>query len=302
MSTEPDELLESNRAEETGDTETSGSARLAARIEVLERENRRLRREYRAARRTRYRRAAVALVVVGLVGLAGGYVFPTGRTILWALGGTGVFAGVLTRYLTPERFVAATFSEQIYGSLADNEHEVVAALGLQETEVYVPVPDEDGSPGQPKVWLFVPQMGEYEIPPTEALGDVFVVTDDPAQRGVSFRPTGWPLFTEFERALATDLSSDPQRVTDQLADGVVEQLELADGIDPDVDVDAGRITVGVVDDAYGPVDRFDHPIVSFFAVGLATGLEQPITVETVVPESDREELITLAWEVESRDD
>ena len=86
---------------------------LAARVEELSAKNDQLRQQVAAATRARYRRSAIVMALVGVVALAGAALFPDVRTVLVALGGTGVFAAVLTYFLTPERFVAASVGDAL---------------------------------------------------------------------------------------------------------------------------------------------------------------------------------------------
>ena len=273
-----------------GDDESHSD--LAAQLEVLTEENQRLREEYARSRRSEYRRTALALAAVGVLAALGGALFPDARTVLFALGGTGVFAGVLTYYLTPEQFIAAGVGEGVYAALADTGTALVTELGLQDARVYVPGVEADS----PSVRLFVPQHGDYELPERIALDSVFVVAADETERGVALHPTGGPLFREFERTLSAELRSDPDALAAQLSDGLVEQFELARSATPEVDAEAGQVTVGITGSAYGSVDRFDHPIASFLGVGCAAGLDRPVTVEQRAVEGDRAEyLVTCSW-------
>lgn len=264
-----------------GDGEDRDPAELAAQIDLLAEENRRLRREYVRARRSQYRRTALGLVGVGLLGVAGAAAFPAARTVLLALGATGLFAGLLTYYLTPEQFIPAHVGEQIYAALAANGAALAADLGLTDARVYVPTGDSDDP-----VRLFVPQHERYNIPDNDALADVFVVTDDERARGVSLGPTGQALFDEFERVLAGPLRNEPGPLAEQLADALVEQFELVASTRVDVNDEDSRVTVGVSGSAYGAVDRFDHPVASLLAVGFVHGLDRPVRVD-VTPGDDR---------------
>jgi hypothetical protein len=246
----------------------SSPAAMAARIEALEAETRRLRAESRRAKRTRYRRTAAGLAGVGVVAALAGLLFPDASDVLFALAGTGLFAAVLTRYLTPERFVAADVGERVYAPLAANHGGLAAALGLADDRVYVP---RDGDPR-----LFVPQYDRHELPADDALAETLVVPEAERARGLSLRPTGGALFDEFERTLSGPLATTPRSLCDQLTAALVESFELADATEVDVDPTGGRASIAVSGSAYGPGDRFDDPLVSLLAVGLAVGLDRPV--------------------------
>ena len=76
-------------------------------------------------------------------------------------------------------------------------------------------------------------------------------------------------------------------LAEQLADALVEGFEMVGSATPDVDPEEGRVTVAITDSRYGAVDRFDHPIPSFVAVGLARGTERPVTLESTTSDDDR---------------
>ena len=267
---------------------------LRAEVEVLEEENRRLRRDYTRARQSQYRRSALGMAAVGVLAAAGALAFPDSRAVLFALGGTGLFAAILTYYLTPEQVIPASVGERVYRALAENEGALASELGLQSVRVYVPTGDPDLG-----VRLFVPQHAAYELPPVSELADVLVVPETDAGRGVAFRPAGDSLFAEFEDSLADDLAGDPATLAEQLRDGLVEQFELARTVRPTVAEGGGQVIFGVAGSAYGPVDRFDHPIPSFLAVGLARGLSVPVDVEVSEADDDRvDQLVTCSWSSE----
>lgn len=285
-------MADSDESEPSDDTETE---ELAAQVELLVEENNRLREEYARSQQTRYRRTAAGLVVVGLIAVFGGLVLPTSRTVLFALGGTGLFAGLLTYYLTPERFVAANISESMYTALAETETALVDELGLQETRVYIPLTEAGGSAGTP-AQLFVPQNTAYRLPTDSDLDSLFVISDADETRGVSLYPTGGPLFREFEQALSTELGSTPEILAEQLTDGLLEQLELIESAVTDIDRGNNQISIGVSDSVYGEVDRFDHPVASFLGVGVAVGLDESVAVETSIADGDRADyLVTCSW-------
>jgi hypothetical protein len=282
----------SGRASErraTGD-ELTEEDQIAGELAVLEAENERLRSEYARARQAQYRRSALALALLGVLAGAGGLLFPTARTVLFALAGTGLFLGVLTFYLSPEQFLPATVGREIYRALAANERAVVDELGLRETPVYVPT--ESG------VRLYLRQSSAESLPDEADLSETFVVTDE--TRGVAFQPTGEALFAEFDRALTGELGSEPDELVRQLRDGLVEQFELLESTEQSVPPDAtaaeGELTVGLTDSAYGPVDEFDHPVPSVLGVGLARGLDTPVEVTVESDGTDRvDAVIRCRW-------
>lgn len=257
----------------------------AARAELLAEENRRLRSEYARAQQSKYRRTAYGLGAVGLLAALGGVLFASGREVLFALGATGLFGAVLTLYLTPGQFVTADVGERVYAAMAANEAAIAADLGLSDERIYVPVDEQT-------VRLYVPQHAEFEIP-ADREGPLVV---DDASRGLLLEATGAGLFEEFSRALTSDLATAPQSLAAQLADGLVEQFELATSVDPDIDTEGGRVTFGVSDSAFGDLDRLDHPVVSFLAVGIATARDQPVTVDVDRGDERADWLVTCQWD------
>jgi hypothetical protein len=265
---------------------------LLAEYELLRERNQRLRDSYVRARRTQYRRAAIGLLVVGAAAVAGGAVLPGVRDVLLVLGGTGIFGGILSYYLTPERFVSADVGGAVYDALADDRAAVVDDLGLADVQVYVPVGE------QPRVRLFVPQYADYELPTDDELDAPHVVADEDGARGVAFRPTGERLFRSFEDSIADSLGETPGAIASQTTEALVEQFDLVAGTQIDLDAADGRLTVGVTDSAYGPVDRIDHPVASVVAVGLAFGLDVPVTIDARQAADDRVDYrVTCRWSV-----
>ena len=262
---------------------------LLAQVELLQTENRRLREAYASAWRSRYRRAAIGLALVGVTAVAAGAVFPAGREVLFVLGATGLFGGLLTYYLTPERFVAADVGERVYRALATNEEAVVDELGLRDERVYLPAADATG----PR--LFVPQRAEFEFP--EARSRTFV-TDD-ASRGLLLTPTGAGLYEAFESGVVGSPDSTPGVLAAQLADALVAQFELARSVESDVDLENQRVTFAVSGGAFEPLDRIDNPIASFLTVGVASGLDRPVALEVSAGDARADWLVTCRWDDEA---
>ncbi|WP_246988331.1 hypothetical protein [Halorientalis marina] len=278
---------------EVGD-DTTEKERLRARIALLETETERLRTEYARARQTQYRRSALALVGLGVLALAGAGLFPAVRTVLIAIGSIGLFGAVLLYYLTPERFVAASVGTQLYNAFADSFEAITADLGLSDERIYVPLDDEAGP-----VRLFVPQSAAYEVPESAALEAPFVVTEDSRARGLAVHPAGQGLFEEFEQALSGPIADDPDQLGDQLIDALIEQFELVDAAEVDTSTD--QLTVALDSAVYGDCTRFDHPVVSFLAVGVARARHQPVSVDVAAGDDRFEYLITVRWDIRTDD-
>jgi hypothetical protein len=263
---------------------------LADRVAVLEAENRALRTAYARTHRSTHRRTALALTAIGLAALLAGLVFPAERAVFVVLGGIGIFAGVLTYFLTPERVVAVTVGERVYATLGSNLAAIAADLGLHADAVYVPASDD-----RPRsVRLFVPLLREHRLPSPDD-GPIVVDGDE---RGLLLEPTGAALYREFDRTRTTPVAETPDGIASQLCDALVEGFELATSAAADVDATDGRITVAVTDAAFGDVDRFDNPIASFLAVGLAVGLEEPVTVDAVPGDDRAAWLVTCRFPIE----
>jgi len=293
-----DDQSERDGDDETGtesdagdDTEMAVSERerLEGELARLESENERLREEYVRSKQTQYRRTALALIAVGVLAAIGGVLAVNVRTVLFALAGTGIFLGILTYYLAPEQFLAASLGREVYGAMADNEASIVAELGLSDARIYVQA-GEDGP-----VRLYVPQSERVPLPDENELDETFVVEGG---HGLALRPAGAPLFEEFERALTGSLATEPDALASQLTDALVEQFEIVESVEQSSsgDADSGQLTVGVVDSAYGPLDQFDPPVVSFLGTGLARGLAVPVAVD-IEPEGNErvDAVVTCRW-------
>jgi hypothetical protein len=338
VTTMSSDSLESDESAAEYDSESHSAdetvADLAAQVELLAEENRRLRDEYVRARRTTHRRTALGLFAVGALAVLGALALPQSRDVLFALGATGLFASVLTYYLTPEQFVAAETGERVYAALATTGAELVAELGLRDERIYAPVSgtaaasaggessagpagDVDDADGErdaggasavgrkggaasPGVRLFVPTRSDFAVPDPDELDSLFVVTDDDRERGVSLSPTGGGLYREFESAMVGTVEEHPVALADQLADALAEGFELVESASADADPERGRATVEVAGSVYGPVDRFDHPVASLFAVGLAATLDRPVSLD-VTPAEDgpADYFVTCEWDVEA---
>lgn len=267
---------------------------LTAHIERLTEENRRLREENEQLRtnnadayRPQYRRLGLGMALLGAVFAVSGLLFLEARDVLFALAATGLFGGVLTYYLSNGPFLAATVCNQIYTALAANGSAITEELDLGDDRVYVP--DDDGG-----AYLFIPSG-----PDTDISGplDGPSVTHD--QRGAILESTGTGLFREFDRTTSGYLTDTPAELSARLADTLVEQFELAGSVETNIggDEETKHVTVTVSDSTLGDVGRFDHPIASFFAVGLTVSLDRPVALKDVErrDQTESEWLLRYQW-------
>lgn len=286
------------RTESTGGDTAAGepSESLDEQIRRLEADLARLQERYRYARRSRYRRLAGALGLIGTGTMLAGLYLPHAQEVLFALGGTGLFAAVLLYFLVPEPVVPAATGEYVYTALAANQVAVIGELGLQGETVYVP----RGPSADPAVSLFVPQSSDYVIPSAEELASFFVIADDGRRRGISLQPSASDLLGQFLSTTAGGLRTEPRPLVDQLRDGLRDTFGVVESTRSSVNSEAGQASIGIDGNAFGRTDRFDNPVTSFIAAGLALGLETPISVDVTPAEAGKyDHIVTCHWQPDS---
>ncbi|ADB61384.1 hypothetical protein Htur_2507 [Haloterrigena turkmenica DSM 5511] len=259
---------------------------LEHRVERLRAQNKRLRDGVDNSRRHRLRLTALGFVGLGVLSFAAAFVLPNGQEVLYALAGVGLFAGLLTRSVTGSRFVESGDAERVYATCAANYEAILARRGLETSRWYCPTEDD-------RVRLFVPADSDDAPRPTE--GDASVGFGDD---GLVLKPIG----TEFVREVVetgSDATETPAAAVEQLSDALEARFEFVTAAEPAVDIDRGRAEIAVSGSAFGAVDRFDHPVASTLAVGLAGGLERPVRLE-VTDDTDRGEwLVRCAWDADA---
>jgi len=242
---------------------------------------------------------ALLFAASGLIIVVSATVFPDMRTVLFAIYWTFFFAAALLYFLSPERRVRAPVADHVYAELATNEAELVEAYDLQNVQVYLPRSGSEGIATEELLaWLFVPRHAEFDLPTEDELGSLLVASDAEWRRGLGLRPTGSGLFGEFASMLDGEVSDSPSDLAEQLADGLVEGLELADRVTPTVRPGQQRIDFEVANSLYGSIGQFDHPVQSFLAVGLAVGLDRPVLAETTSTDEDQDRfdyVVTCRW-------
>lgn len=235
-----------------------------------------------------HRRGVIALVILGTLGLAGGFMLPEARSVLFALGGIGIFGAVILQYLLPARFISAATSESIYTSYSTTCAELVAELQLHDERIYIPNTTEDAP-----TRLFVPAGTKSQIPVPGEAKSLFVYGEDNQFDGISVLPTGWSLYREFEKSIQPDIAEQPSQLAEQIADALTNHFGLVDKATTEGGL--GYVAFTVIDTAYGPVDRFDHPVESFLAVTLASVLEVPVGVTVTAGEGAKSVRILCSW-------
>lgn len=123
----------------------------------------------------------------------------------------------------------------------------------------------------PPVTLFIPQHANDTIPDDGALKSVVVVPTDKHARGVAFPPTGAALYQEFEDTMTDTITTTPGERAAQLTDTLNDGFEFVDDAVVDAQSADGPTKIGIRGSAFDAIDRFDHPVVSFIATGLAVG-------------------------------
>jgi hypothetical protein len=271
----------SDTRERADETDAEEAAAREVERSLLRTENERLRRELARSTRTTYRRTALALLALGVLTALTAIVFPAIRDVLVIVGAIGVFGGILTWYLTPERVLAVSVIEGTFDAHASALASMQAELGLSDEHVYVPTGDHVG-----RARLFVPLHASYDIP--DSMDDLFLTTDTETERGISVQPTGAKLARALEQSISGDLSRN--RLSDVVPEALVEQFELADHATGELTDDT--LTIQVETPAIGGLDRPDHPVVSLIAVVTAGTIDEPVRVERTNPADGT---ITVRW-------
>ncbi|MFU8867303.1 hypothetical protein [Natronococcus sp.] len=229
----------------------------------------------------------VGFALLGALAFVAGLAIPDGRAVLFAIAGIGGVAAVLAYGLEPERTVEARDATRVYETSAANLARLVETVDGTADRRYAPVSGSDPDGVRLVVPLADPPRGADPVAGDG--GDA----DEPA---LSLEPVGAPFVAELERSLEDGLATEPERLAEQLTDALVHRFEFVSDAAPSVDAAEGRLEVAVADDAFGPVDRFDHPAVSTLACGLAVGLERPVEATVLEDRTSGGRLVTCRWE------
>ena len=243
-------------------------------------------------RRRPFQRAAVLLAGLGGLALLGAFVRPGAQSILFALAGVGLFGAVVTRYVTPSRFVTPEAGESAYAAFAATVEELRDEFDLGDRLVYVPTSDGDG---RTEVRAFVPASDDG-VPDADEVTELFVDSGNGRTNGIAVPSSGVGLYRSFQRTVRVDRSGRPERLGETLVDALANEFELVQRAS--VAAEPGRLTASLGEGAYGPLDRFDHPAVSFVAVGLAATLDVPVRVDVAPGDERATFVVTCEWDEE----
>lgn len=274
-----------------GETDETAQATTQAHLEVLQAENRRLRREAVHAHQASHRRTALGLTAIGIVGVGSAALFPSLQTVLLVLGAIGLFGAVLTYYLTPERFVAAAVGDRIAAAMDESLQRLETQLGLTDQRIIVPTSAPDTAT------LYVPveevqDLSEAALPAVEALDSPFVTNSEGAL-GLAIIPSGVKLYSVFsDQGASGTASTIPERL-ETLGEALSEQFELVDSVEID-STTQGEATLRLIEPVYADGSWFEDPLASFLGVGLITHLNKPVSVTVRTDDPDR--IIQYRWE------
>jgi hypothetical protein len=219
-------------------------------------------------------RSAALFVAAGAVCIYGATILGNVGTVVAALGGTFVFAGIAAYALGSERTLPFAVAASYSKSVRENQRALVDEFGLSDEPVYVPRTDRI-----PTATVVFRQSEAVSLPDESAGLGVFT-TPDGELGGLSLYPAGADLFDQFERTLVTEVSHQPERLAVQLAESITEGFELADEVVPTVERDETTLQFEVKEMELPDDVGFDHVVQSFLATGVAHSLDCPVVART----------------------
>jgi len=229
------------------------------------------------ARDARHRPLAIALagtgstvVLVGILLGAHGTATAIPSTTVIVVGGIGLFTGLFLYYVTPERFVTATVATALCRTLDSVSKSFVEDA---TTPLYAYA---SGSTGEDRVHLelstaAVSTDGEGTL--HERYGDQRPPAPESTPRQMV--PSGLSIYREIGPTPPYSEGSTRERIL-RLAETLNSPLGLVDDVDATWESD--RLVVRIANSTCGPIDRFDHPVPSLLACGLAVETESKVVV------------------------
>lgn len=224
---------------------------------------------------------SAGLIFVGLLFVGAAVFMENYRALSLALGATGLFGGFLSRFLVLSRFDHATLAADVFQQ-ANSDRIVLLSATDREVPTYVP-----GENGVRLVLSAPPRDKRHQEsagePPKHEVGEI------------SLNPAGVPFIRAVEGMLGGGYAEEVDSLCEQLVDGLENGLLVAEIGEIDLRTKDNIVTFEVEESVYGLNSNLEHPITSYFGVGLATGLGCPIFVQTQ-DESNDKLLITCRWE------
>lgn len=208
---------------------------LKKRLIELERENERLKAEHSRAKKNEYRNTGYALIIFGSVAIAVSY-FTFNNTALASIllfAGLGTtYLGIISLFLSPERFVSEKILEKSNLSSIIVINNIIQELQIQSKGIYFLSENE--------IRVIIPLRSDYK-PKKEILQRTFQI-GDPGGTALMIIPLGYSLMQMAEKEGA-DWGDLSQALNEVLVDG----LELARSIEVMQDRD---VTVKVNEPLY----------------------------------------------------
>ncbi len=213
----------------------------------------------------------------GITAIISGVAAPAPRTVLLALGATGLIAGALLYLITPQFFVRASLFEQIHGVLASNMGLYYPSAERKSERFYIPCNGTE--PGNGAVVIFLPKDVDTVEPANNMSACPSLSEVHEERSGALLYTTGDALLDEYCQILSREVSDVPTELAQQTIDGLKNGLELATTATCDVDRSKQRADIKIEGSIIEPSQRFDDPVTSFVGAVFAYGLDRPVIVE-----------------------
>lgn len=209
------------------------------------------------------RRMGLGFLITGLISLGLGMTNPSLRTILYPLGLISILVAILSIYFPSTNRVPI---------------ELVEILVQMRSHDFDQIVDSD-------------EYYTYYLPKPRSSfqsESILVVSDTAMQDETRFdeheiqiRPVGDLMFDVFLDNLKGGTSRNPEILSLQLSEALTELFELVGNVSPHVYADKNTVEFRVDLFEEMSINKLDHPVVSFLAVGLVHGLKKKVTVDEI---------------------
>jgi len=207
-------------------------------------------------------------------------------TTVTVVGGIGLFIGIFLYYVTPEHFVTAAVVTAVCQTLDAVSRPLSEGV---TTPVYTYA---SGSGAETEVHLELSQT-TVSTDGGETMEEHFDKnTNTPESPLNQVVPTGLPLYREVGPSPPYSEGSTRERSL-RLAETLNSPLGLVGSVEAVWEPD--QLSVRIADSTCGPIDRFDHPVPSLLACGLAMETQSKVVVET-----ERLDTADFDWQVTCR--